>query len=88
MNKTPSIDVLARSPPAEFNQLRDLIIEQRDKLPKRLAQVAAFAAEFPDEMAWLWRDYDLAKTSQEFAADPGEKSKPPYRVAIVNRSSE
>jgi DNA-binding MurR/RpiR family transcriptional regulator len=52
VNKTPSIDVLAQSPPAEFNQLRDLIIEQRDKLPKRLAQVAAFAAEFPDEIAF------------------------------------
>jgi enterochelin esterase-like enzyme len=46
------------------------------------------AAEFPSEMTWLWRDYDAAKTAQEFTADPGEKSKPPYRVAIVNRPSE
>jgi enterochelin esterase-like enzyme len=46
------------------------------------------AAEFPAEMTWLWRDYDAAKTAQEFTADAGEKSKPPYRVAIVNRPSE
>ena len=43
------------------------------------------AAEFPEEMMWLWRDYDPAKTSQEFAIDPAEKSKPTFRVAIVNR---
>jgi enterochelin esterase-like enzyme len=46
------------------------------------------AAEFPAEMTWLWRDYDPAKSSQEFTAEPGERSKPPFRVAIVNRPSE
>jgi enterochelin esterase-like enzyme len=45
------------------------------------------AAEFPAEMTWLWRDYDPAKTTQAFAPEPGEKSKPPYRVAIINRDS-
>jgi enterochelin esterase family protein len=43
------------------------------------------AAEFPEEMMWLWRDYDAAKTEQEFEADPAEKGKPHFRVAIVNR---
>lgn len=43
------------------------------------------AAEFPEEMIWLWRDYDPAKTSQEFTADPAEKDKPYFRVAIVSR---
>jgi enterochelin esterase-like enzyme len=43
------------------------------------------AAEFPEEMTWLWRDYDHAKTSQEFGIDPGEKSKPTFRVSVVNR---
>src|ERR1700722_6544738 len=52
VDKTPPKSELARSPPTEFNELRDLIIEQRDKLPRRLAQVAAFAAEFPDEIAF------------------------------------
>ena len=42
-------------------------------------------AEFAQEMTWLWRGYDRAKTSQVFTQDPGEASKPPFRVAIVNR---
>ncbi|MGD0731804.1 MAG: alpha/beta hydrolase-fold protein [Terracidiphilus sp.] len=46
------------------------------------------AAEFPQAMTWLWRDYDPAKTSQEFSADPAEKSKPYFRVAIVSRPSD
>jgi enterochelin esterase family protein len=46
------------------------------------------AAEFPEEMIWLWRDYDAAKTEQQFVADPAEKSKPYYRVGIVSRPSE
>jgi enterochelin esterase family protein len=46
------------------------------------------AAEFPQSMIWLWRDYDAAKTSQQFLADPAEKTKPYYRVAIVSRPSD
>src|SRR5713101_7662383 len=32
------------------------------------------AAEFPEEMIWLWRDYDPGKTSQTFEMEPSEKS--------------
>jgi len=46
------------------------------------------AAEFPEEMTWLWRDYDPAKTEQAYEMDPSEKSKPPFRVSVVNRNSE
>ena len=46
------------------------------------------AAEFPAEMTWLWRDYDPAKTEQIYNADPAEKSKPPFRVAITSRPTE
>ena len=46
------------------------------------------AAEFPAEMTWLWRDYDPAKTEQTYNPDPAEKSKPPYRVSITNRSPD
>jgi enterochelin esterase family protein len=46
------------------------------------------AAEFPEEMIWLWRDYDPAKTDQQFTADPAEKDKPYFRVAIVSRPSD
>jgi len=42
-------------------------------------------AELPRALAWLWRDYDPAKTSQEFTIDPVEKAKPLFRVGIVNR---
>ena len=44
------------------------------------------AAEFPEEMTWVWRDYDPAKTGQQFTPDPEEKNKPYFRVAITSRS--
>jgi enterochelin esterase-like enzyme len=43
------------------------------------------AAEFPEELIWLWRGYDPAKTTETFTQDPDETAKPPFRVAIVNR---
>jgi enterochelin esterase family protein len=46
------------------------------------------AAEFPEEMVWLWRDYDPAKTAQEYTADPAEKAKPFFRVSSLNRDAE
>jgi len=45
------------------------------------------AAEFPEEMIWLWRDYDPAKTAQVFEGDPAEKSKPPFRATGINREN-
>jgi enterochelin esterase-like enzyme len=42
-------------------------------------------AELPESMAWLWRDYDPAKTQQTYEQDAAEKAKPVFRVAIVNR---
>jgi enterochelin esterase-like enzyme len=46
------------------------------------------AAEFPEAMTWLWRDYDPVKTSQIFEMDPSEKTKPPFRVSITNRDTK
>ena len=43
------------------------------------------AAEFPEEMIWLWRDYDAAKTEQTYEMEPSEKTKPVFRVSITNR---
>jgi enterochelin esterase family protein len=43
------------------------------------------AAEFAEEMTWLWRGYDLAKSAETFVQDPAEGEKPPFRVGIVNR---
>ena len=38
-------------PPKDFGSLRNLIAAQHDRLPKRLAQVAAFMLDNPDEVA-------------------------------------
>ncbi len=46
------------------------------------------AAQFPEEMIWLWRDYDPAKTDQQFTPDPAEKDKPYFRVAITSRDAD
>jgi enterochelin esterase-like enzyme len=46
------------------------------------------AAEFPEQMLWLWRDYDPAKTTQTYEIDPAEKSKPLFRVSITNREAQ
>ena len=43
------------------------------------------AAEFPEEMTWLWRDYDPEKREQTYEIEPEEKAKPFFRVAIANR---
>jgi enterochelin esterase-like enzyme len=43
------------------------------------------AAELPESLTWLWRDYDPAKTSQEFMQDPAEKDQPVWRVVQLNR---
>jgi enterochelin esterase family protein len=36
-------------------------------------------------LIWLWRCYDPAKTSEEYAQDPAEKDKPMFRVRALNR---
>jgi enterochelin esterase family protein len=45
-------------------------------------------AQFPEEMLWLWRDYDPSKTQQLFEIEGTEKAKPLFRVAIANRDAE
>jgi DNA-binding MurR/RpiR family transcriptional regulator len=39
-------------PPRDFRGLRDLLLRQKDALPRRLAQVAAFAIANPDDVAF------------------------------------
>jgi enterochelin esterase family protein len=41
--------------------------------------------DLPESLAWLWRDYDPAKTSEQYTMDPAEKEKPFFRVTIANR---
>jgi len=45
-------------------------------------------AQFPEEMTWLWRDYDPAKTEQAYEMEPAEKAKPSFRVQIFNRDAD
>ncbi len=42
----------ATAPPRDFDGLKDLLLARRDQLPRRLVQVAAFALENPDEIAF------------------------------------
>jgi enterochelin esterase family protein len=42
-------------------------------------------AELPEEMVWLWRDYDPARMDQAYVMDPAEKDKPFWRVKALNR---
>lgn len=44
------------------------------------------SAELPESLIWLWRDYDPAKTSQDFTPEPGEKDKPLWRVVTLSRN--
>ena len=46
------------------------------------------AAEFPEEMIWLWRGYDTAKTAETYEMEPSETSKPVFRVSITNRDTK
>jgi enterochelin esterase family protein len=46
------------------------------------------AAEFPEEMIWLWRDYNPEKTDQTYQMDDDEKSKPLFRVAALTRDAQ
>ena len=46
------VDEQALQSPRDFEALRAMIVERRDSLPKRLAQVAVYALDNPDEIAF------------------------------------
>jgi enterochelin esterase-like enzyme len=43
------------------------------------------AMDLPESLAWLWRDYDPAQTSQVYEMEEAERQKPLFRVEIANR---
>jgi DNA-binding MurR/RpiR family transcriptional regulator len=47
-----TMDELTRQTPQDFDALRALILARRPSLPKRLAQVAIYALDHPDEIAF------------------------------------
>jgi enterochelin esterase family protein len=46
------------------------------------------AVELPEELVWLWRDYDPAKVQQSFEQDAEERAKPPFRFRLVDRDTD
>jgi enterochelin esterase family protein len=46
---------------------------------------AQSSAELPQSLTWRWRDYDPAKTAQEFVQEQEEKDKPLWRVVQMTR---
>jgi enterochelin esterase family protein len=43
------------------------------------------SAELPASLEWLWRDYDPAKTPQDFVQEKAEQDAPLWRVVSMNR---
>ena len=43
------------------------------------------SAELPASLAWLWRDYDPSKTTQDFVQEETERNAPKWRVVSMNR---
>jgi enterochelin esterase family protein len=43
------------------------------------------SAELPASLEWLWRDYDPAKTTQEFVQEESERAQPLWRVVAMDR---
>lgn len=48
---------------------------------------AQAALDLPESLAWLWRDYDPAKTEQVYEQDTDEREKPLFRFRIANRDA-
>lgn len=48
---------------------------------------AQAAMDLPEALAWLWRDYDPAKTEQTYEMEPAEREKPLFLVKIANRDA-
>ena len=49
--------------------------------------IAQGALDLPESLAWLWRDYDAAKSQQQYEMEEAERAKPVFRVKIANRDA-
>jgi len=49
--------------------------------------IAQGALDLPESLAWLWRDYDAAKSQQQYEMEEAERVKPLFRVKIANRDA-
>ena len=83
--------------PKNFEALRTLILERRRELPKRLAQVAAFALDNPDEIAFgtaasiatdaAVQPSTLVRFSQTFGFDGFSALQAVFRARLRERNS-
>lgn len=83
--------------PKNFEALRDLILSRRRELPKRLAQVAAFALDNPDEIAFGTaasiaaaaevQPSTLVRFSQAFGFDGFSALQGVFRARLLERNS-
>jgi enterochelin esterase family protein len=49
--------------------------------------IAQGAMDLPESLTWLWRDYDPAKTQQNYQMEESERARPLFRVGITNRDA-
>ena len=49
--------------------------------------IAQGALDLPESLVWLWRDYDAAKSQQQYEMEEAERAKPVFRVKIANRDA-
>ncbi len=49
--------------------------------------IAQGALDLPESLAWLWRGYNPAMTTEAYVMEPEERAKPLFRVRIDNRDS-
>jgi enterochelin esterase family protein len=52
-----------------------------------LHAIAQGAMDLPESLTWLWRDYDSAKTQQNYQMEESERARPLFRVSITNRDA-
>ena len=85
------------TPPADFDTLRAAILERKGELPKRLTQVAAYALDHPDEIAFgtaasiaLSADVQpstLVRFAQQFGFDGFSGLQQLFRARLRERTS-
>ena len=91
LNESPPI------PPQDFDELRGAILERRASLPKRLTQVAAYALDNPDEVAFRTaasiagaanvQPSTLVRFAQQFGFDGFSSLQQLFRTRLRQRTS-
>lgn len=88
---------ISTAPPKDFDQLRSAILERRASLPKRLIQVAAYALDNPDEVAFRTaasiagaanvQPSTLVRFAQQFGFEGFSSLQQIFRARLMERTS-